>query len=200
MNKSLAILILGIVLVVASVFANNFFSNQTPEKYIPSQTKTNETNNKTTINRQKTIDGQKIEKQKVLRVIDGDTLELADGSRVRFLNMDTPETVKKDTAVMCYGKEASNYTKSRLSDKVVNLTIDKEGVDQYGRQLRFVFLDGVDTTKIENSFNAEMVKKGFARARMYSPNTTYKKDFETWQKQAQDQKIGVWNCPKPFVE
>ena len=195
MNKSLAILIIGIILIIASVFANNFLSNQPSQKYIPKQTKTAQTkpNNSNNPN-------QNPEKQKILRVIDGDTLELEDGSRVRFLNMDTPETVKKDTAIMCYGKEASNYTKSRLSDKVVNLTIDKEGTDQYGRQLRFVFLDGVDTTKIENSFNAEMVKKGFARARMYSPNTTYRKDFEEYQKQAQAQKLGVWNCPKPFVE
>ena len=195
MNKSLAILIVGIILIITSIFANNFLNNQTTEKYTPKQAKTaqNKTNNPKN-------NSQNLEKQKVLRVIDGDTLELEDGSRVRFLNMDTPETVKKDTAVMCYGKESSNYTKSRLSDKVVNLTIDKESTDQYGRQLRFVFLDGVDTTKIENSFNAEMVKKGFARARMYSPNTTYRKDFEEYQKQAQAQKLGVWNCPKPFVE
>jgi micrococcal nuclease len=197
MNKNLAILILGIIFIVVAVFVDNYWQTQGTYTQPKTTQNTTQTPNQPTINKQK--DG--VQRSKVLRVVDGDTLELEDGTKVRFLNVDTPETVKKNTAVMCYGKEASNYTKARLTDKTIQLTTDKSPRDQYGRELRFVFLDGVDTSKVENSFNAEMIKKGFARARFYSPNTTYKKNFEAIQKEAQDTKAGIWSaCPKPFEE
>jgi micrococcal nuclease len=150
-----------------------------------------------------TINGSKdgIEKSQVRRVVDGDTVELTNGQKIRLLNIDTPETVKANTPVMCYGQEASNFTKKLLTDKTVQLTYDKEANDQYGRGLRFIFLDGVDTSDVENSINAELVKNGFAKMVVYKPNNTYAKEFQAWENEAKSKKLGLWgNCKNPFVE
>ena len=150
-----------------------------------------------------TINGSKdgIEKSQVRRVVDGDTVELSSGQKIRLLNIDTPETVKANTPVMCYGTEASMFTKKLLTDKMVQLTADKEADDKYGRGLRFIFLDGVDTSNIENSINAELVKNGFARMVVYKPNNTYAKEFQTWENEAKSKKLGLWgSCKNPFVE
>jgi micrococcal nuclease len=152
---------------------------------------------KTTINGSK--DG--IEKSQVKRVVDGDTVELTNGQKIRLLNIDTPETVKANTPIMCFGPEASTFTKKLLTDKMVQLTYDKEANDQYGRGLRFIFLDGVDTGNVENSINAELVKNGFARMVVYKPNNTYAKEFQAWENEAKSKKLGLWGkCKNPFVE
>jgi micrococcal nuclease len=142
-----------------------------------------------------------IERSQVRRVVDGDTVELSNGQKIRMLNLDTPETVKANTAVKCYGPEASAFTKKLLVDKMVQLTTDKEANDQYGRGLRFIFLDGVDTSNIENSVNADIVKNGFGKMVSYKPNTTYARDFQKWEDEAKSKKLGVWgSCKNPFVE
>ena len=138
---------------------------------------------------------------KVQRVIDGDTLELEDGRRVRYLMIDTPETKKPGTPVMCYGPEASAFNKLMAENKIVNLVPDKRPTDRYGRELYFIFLSGANTKDISQSLNAELVKKGYARSSAYAPNTTYKAEFQKFQNEAQSNKLGAWaNCPKPFEE
>ena len=143
---------------------------------------------------------QKIETVKVNRVIDGDTIILSDGRTIRYLNMDTPETKKPNTPVMCFGPEASAYNKSLVEGKEVVIVPDIEKTDQYGRELRFIFLTGKDTNKIEQSINADLVVKGFARSKSYSPNKTYEKQFNDFSYKAQKENLGVWQCPKPFEE
>jgi micrococcal nuclease len=128
----------------------------------------------------------------VRSVLDGDTIQLEDGRKVRFLNMDTPETVKRNYPVMCYGPEASTFVKTMLSDKKVTIVFDKETVDQYDRTLAFVFLAGTDTSNIENSINAQMLKLGYARENSYSPNTTYRKKFKELEALAKTNRIGFW--------
>jgi micrococcal nuclease len=165
---------------------------------IPQQTtsKTPYTKQKTTFN--KAPEG--IETVKIVRVVDGDTVELDDGRRVRLLNIDTPETVKPNTPVRCYGKEASNFSKKYLTDKIVQLVADKQANDQYGRALRMIYLDGKDTSKPEQSFNAELISNGLARVVVYSPNKTFEKPLRLIEQEAKDKNLGVWTCPNPFVE
>lgn len=140
-----------------------------------------------------------LEKVKVKSVVDGDTIHLTDGRTLRYLNMDTPETKKINTPVRCYGPEASKYNKDQVDGKEIWILPDKEDTDRYGRYLRFIFLYEADTTKIENSLNAQMVKLGYAKTSIYKPNNTYEKDFWKFQKLATDQKLGVWGaCPSPF--
>lgn len=145
---------------------------------------------------------QNVEEVVVLRSVDGDTVELKDGRKIRFLNMDTPETVKLNTPIMCYGIEAKNASKKLVEGKTVYIVSDKAKTDRYGRELRFIYLNAEDAKakKIETSVNAILVQGGYAQAKAYSPNTTYKKDFDKWMFEAQNKKLGVWSkCEKPFV-
>ena len=145
---------------------------------------------------------ESVEEVVVMRSVDGDTVELKDGRKVRFLNMDTPETVKINTPIMCYGPEAKDASKKLVEGKTVYIVSDKEKTDRYGRELRFIYLNVEDAKnkKIDASVNSLLVKGGYAQAKAYSPNTTYKKDFERWMLEAQSQKLGVWGkCDKPFI-
>jgi micrococcal nuclease len=143
---------------------------------------------------------QKAEESKINRVIDGDTVVLRDGRTVRLLNVDTPETKKPDTPIMCFGKEASEFTKALIEGQDVTIVSDKEDLDKYGRSLRFIFLKGRNTDDINQSVNALLIQKGFARSVAYNPNDTYEKEFNGYQFEAQKKGLGVWKCPNPFKE
>lgn len=151
--------------------------------------------------KQESVKQSNLETSKVYRVVDGDTLILENGKTVRLLNVDTPETVKPNSPVMCYGPEASEFSKKLLTGKQVWLKTDKEATDRYGRDLRFVFLSEQETDDINNSVNAMLVKAGFAREKTYKPNNTYQKVFQKLQFEAEQKKVGAWkDCPKPFEE
>lgn len=136
----------------------------------------------------------------IKRIVDGDTIILESGQTIRLLNIDTPETVKPNTPVKCYGKEASNFAKSQLIGRV-QLTYDQEKYDRYSRLLAFVFTSNVDTSHIENSFNSTIVQNGYGRSLMIAPNTTHKNYFQKLERTAKEQNLGIWgSCPKPFVE
>jgi|GEM_PF-869842 len=137
----------------------------------------------------------------VARVVDGDTVVLEDGRTVRYLNIDTPETKKPGTKVQCFGPEASEVNKKLTQGKTFILKSDKQLKDRYDRDLLFLFELGVDTHKIENSVNAQMVKLGMARASIYKPNDTFASTFYRLEKQAKQNNIGIWKkCNKPFED
>jgi micrococcal nuclease len=133
--------------------------------------------------------------------VDGDTLELEDGRKVRLLNMDTPETVKENTPVMCYGYEASQFTKKMLQGKNIQMVADQEKTDKYGRHLRLIFLSGQDTSKPENSINYQLALNGYARVRQYKPNVKFEPIMREAESKAKRNRVGIWGaCQKPFVE
>src|SRR6266516_5996740 len=79
----------------------------------------------------------------VTRVIDGDTIEAQIGGRVedvRLIGVDTPETVKPDTPVQCFGPRASDFTHRLLEGRRVRLVLGAERRDVYGRLLAYVYL------------------------------------------------------------
>lgn len=130
------------------------------------------------------------EKVQVERVVDGDTFVAnRDGEqiKVRLIGVDTPETVKPNTPVQPYGKEASNYSKKTLNHKTVYLEYDKEKEDRYGRTLAYVWLDK------NQMFNEILVKKGLAREKYFSPNGKYREVFINAQKQAKKDKVNLWS-------
>lgn len=140
-----------------------------------------------------------VEKVKVSRVVDGDTIELIDGRTVRYLNIDTPETKKPGTPVQCFGLEASSFNKKLVDGQEIEIKPDKENEDGYGRMLRFIFLKGSNNQKVEESLNAKMVNEGYARSMIIKPNTTYQNIFKDLEKEAKNKKLGIWgNCDKPF--
>ncbi len=98
----------------------------------------------------------------VVHVVDGDTIDVqlpgGGKERVRFIGIDTPETVDPRKSVQCYGKEASARMTELLSEKMVTLTSKPdEDKDEYGRLLRYVFLNGQDV-------GAMMLGEGYAES------------------------------------
>ena len=147
-------------------------------------------------------------KAKVERVIDGDTMIVSflfdDGSkylkeRVRFLGVDTPETVHPNKPVQYYGKEASNFTKKSLEGKTVWLQTDVAAKDRYDRMLAYVWLrepkakDLDDESAIrKHMFNAKLLADGYAQLMTIQPNSRYANIFVHIQREARQEKKGLW--------
>ena len=130
----------------------------------------------------------------VVRVVDGDTIDVRiDGDdhdeKVRFLGVNTPETVDPRRAVQCFGKQASNFTKALLTNKRVRLDPDPQADerDKYHRLLRNIVLsDGTDV-------NASLVRSGYAYAYVSFPlNKERKKQLLRLQSEAEAMKRGLW--------
>jgi micrococcal nuclease len=135
----------------------------------------------------------------VVRVIDGDTLVAdidGDQEHVRFIGIDTPESVALDRPDECYGKEASERTKGLLPPGTpIRLERDVEPRDQYDRLLAYVYraTDGLFV-------NESLVADGYAAAKEFPPNTTLHTQLDAAQGQAQTGRKGLWSaCGSPDV-
>ncbi len=93
----------------------------------------------------------------VVRVVDGDTLLLETGHRVRLLGVNTPETKHPTKPAEPFGEEASAFTANWLREKDVVLELDKERQDAFGRTLAYVVIDGA-------LLNEQVIEAGFSRA------------------------------------
>jgi micrococcal nuclease len=128
----------------------------------------------------------------VTRVIDGDTAEVELGGReihVRFIGIDTPESVAPDQPVECFGPQASAYTERRLEGRTVTLEFDVERVDRYGRTLAYVWLG-------DELFNETLVARGYALVTTYPPDVKYVDRLVAAQRDAREAGRGLWGaCP-----
>jgi micrococcal nuclease len=128
----------------------------------------------------------------VVRVIDGDTIQVdVDGTleRVRYIGMDTPETVHPRKPVECYGKEASARNAELVGGKKVRLVRDVSDRDRYGRLLRYVWVDDVFV-------NLRLVEEGYAMVSTYPPDVEHTEDFLAAQRAAREANRGLWRaCP-----
>ena len=147
-------------------------------------------------------------KAKIERVVDGDTAIISflfdDGSkylkeRVRFLGVDTPETVHPTKPVQYYGKEASNFTKSQLEGETVWLQTDVGVKDRYDRMLAYVWLKEPTEKELDDEaairkymFNAKLLEGGYAQLMTIQPNSRYANIFVHIQREAREQKKGLW--------
>ena len=122
---------------------------------------------------------------RVTRVVDGDTIEIEGGQTVRYIGIDTPETVHPQKAVECFGREASNKNKELVEGKMVQLEKDISETDKYGRLLRYVYANGV-------FINELLVKEGFAHASSYPPDIKYQDLLNSAQEEARSQSRGLW--------
>jgi len=123
----------------------------------------------------------------VKRVIDGDTIELENGKTVRYIGIDTPETVHPDKPVQCYGKESSDKNKSLVEGKKVKLEKDVSETDKYDRLLRYVYLE--DGTFV----NLALVKEGFAKGSTYPPDVKHQDEFTNAEREARNSQKGLWS-------
>lgn len=125
----------------------------------------------------------------VVRVKDGDTIVVnLNGTQetVRLIGIDTPESVHPDASRnVPYGTVASAFTKSKLEGQNVELELDVQERDKYGRILAYVYIDG-------QMFNKTLLSEGHAKVATYPPNVKYVNDFTALQKDAQTRKVGLW--------
>lgn len=140
---------------------------------------------------------------KVVKVVDGDTIALENGEVVRYIGIDTPETVHPSKPVQCFGKEASEKNKELVEGKMVKLEKDVSERDKYGRLLRYVWVNGIFV-------NDYLVREGYAYVSTYPPDVKYSEQFLKAQQEARENKKGLWaSCgeetktetvPTPAVE
>lgn len=144
------------------------------------------------------------EEAKVLRVVDGDTIEIDRGrgkEKVRFVLVNTPETVHPKKGAEFYGKEASNFTKSQLTGKTVYLQKDTSDTDRYGRLLRYIWIERPSSDNPSNEeikskcFNAILLAGGYANLSTFPPDVKYVDLFRQIERQARDGNVGLWNQP-----
>lgn len=147
----------------------------------------------------------------VIRVVDGDTIEvklvatseavpmsvemaysLEGVVRVRYIGMNTPETVHPSKPVQNFGKEASTFNTSLVADKTVYLELDIELWDRYDRLLAYVYLDPQGYAMV----NAILVAMGFANVATYPPNVRYVKKFQGLERIARELELGLWYSPE----
>ncbi|MCX6813137.1 MAG: thermonuclease family protein [Candidatus Azambacteria bacterium] len=130
---------------------------------------------------------------KVVRVVDGDTIEIEGGEKVRYIGIDTPETVDPRKSVQCFGVEASKKNKEMVEGKMVRLEKDITDRDKYNRLLRYIWIDDV-------LVNLELVNQGFAYSYSYPPDIKYQDQIVKAQQEAKDASRGLWSaCPAQTV-
>jgi micrococcal nuclease len=131
---------------------------------------------------------------RVVRVVDGDTLVVEiEGreERLRYIGIDTPETVKENSPVECFGKEASAENKRLVEGQNVEFERDVSERDRYDRLLRYVYV--TDPATGERLFvNYELVARGFANARTFPPDVRHEAEFRAAEREAREAGRGLW--------
>jgi micrococcal nuclease len=127
---------------------------------------------------------------RVVRVVDGDTIEVEISGKiesVRYIGIDTPETVDPRKPVQCFGVEASNKNKELVGGKTVRLEKDITDRDKYGRLLRYVWLGDM-------LINQVLTEQGFAKSYSYPPDIKYQNKFVEAERTAREDKLGLWTA------
>ncbi len=149
----------------------------------------------------------------VTKIIDGDTVQvsengLPDGPKktVRYIGIDTPETVKPNSPVECFGKEASSKNAELVLGKFIRLERDVSDTDRYGRWLRYAYVTGTSLRASATSatsaepgsseifINLALVREGYASASAYPPDTKYQDELKAAERSAQSNEAGMWGA------
>lgn len=121
-----------------------------------------------------------IEYVNVTDVIDGDTIIISSGDKIRLIGVDTPELDEP------YYSEAKQYMELKVLGKTIGLEKDVSETDPYDRLLRYVWLD-------DQMVNEDLVLSGLAVAKSYDPDTKYQDIFNDAEALAKKEKIGLWS-------
>jgi len=159
-----------VLFIVILLFARKHFEGQEPTTSVPHS---------------------RIQNVLVKRVIDGDTIIVSMGEkekvRLRLIGIDTPETVHPRKPVQPFGKEASHFTKRSLEGRWIELELETQTHDRYGRLLAHVWLNG-------QHFNLKLVEVGLARVMTVGPNRKYEQVLGQVEQEARRRRIGMWSA------
>lgn len=133
------------------------------------------------------------QKVKVIRVIDGDTIEIEGNIKIRYIGINTPEiyhdTTGKKTGEQCFANESYLENKRLVEGKTITIVKDISDTDKYGRLLRYVYIDDIFV-------NDYLIKNGFAKLMTIKPDIKYNLQFKDTQIKAKENNLGIWNsCP-----
>jgi micrococcal nuclease len=128
----------------------------------------------------------------VVRVVDGDTIVLANGKYLRYLGIDTPETHLKNhdgtwrEAFQTFGKEATEFNRRLVEGKIIRVEFDVQKNDKYNRLLGYCYLPGGEMV------NAKMLEEGFATLFIKAPNVKHADVFIAAQTRARENRKNLW--------
>jgi micrococcal nuclease len=135
---------------------------------------------------------------RVVRVVDGDTLVIDRGrgsERLRYIGMDTPESVKPGSPVEFMGKEASAANAALVEGREIVLERDVSETDQYDRLLRYAWLRDGDAWLM---VNLELVRRGYAQVATYPPDVRWTDELRAAERVARDAGEGLWGPATPL--
>lgn len=187
--KRQAILIFGLVVILSGLIlisyglGNIILKNSGQEDFIE----------ETELNTGQDITNESSVSAKVTRVIDGDTIEVEIDKRnfkVRYVGIDTPETVDLRRPVACFGKEASLENKQLVEGKMVYLEKDISETDKYDRLLRYIYLPQDSGSLL--FINDYLVRQGFAKVVTFPPDVKYSQQFIEAESEARENNRGLW--------
>jgi micrococcal nuclease len=124
----------------------------------------------------------------VVRVIDGDTIQVRIGARletVRYIGVNTPELHHPMRGAEPGGREASAVNGEIVAGKRVRLELDVQTRDRWGRLLAYVWVDTI-------MVNAELVRRGYAQVMTVPPNVRYQGLFLGLERDARQARRGLW--------
>lgn len=123
---------------------------------------------------------------KVSRVVDGDTIELENGTKIRYLLVNAPETTNGHND--CYGAQAAARNAELVEGKTVELTYDTQCTDRYGRTLAYVKADGVEV-------NSTLLNEGLACVLYVKPDGMSRvMEFQDLEVVAKTNRVGLWGA------
>jgi len=124
----------------------------------------------------------------VSKVIDGDTIKIKDGKKVRLIGIDAPEKGE------CYYSKSADFLRELLLGKYARLEKDISEADNYDRWLRYVIIPA-DKNKGDNILvNDYLVKEGQAKSVSSSPDLRYRDLMATSQQKAIRENKGIWKA------
>jgi len=125
----------------------------------------------------------------VAKIIDGDTVDLKDGRRIRLLGINTPEVAHHGRPGEPLGEQAKQYLSELAGDKRVRLRYDLQHLDHYQRLLAHLYLE--DGKEI----NTLLLQKGLAHTFFLWPNLEGADYYDKLEKNARQHRLGIWSLP-----
>lgn len=125
---------------------------------------------------------------KVIKVYDGDTIQIEGGMKVRYIGIDAAEVYPVRG---CFAEEAKKENERLVLGKDVKLVKDTSETDKYGRLLRYVYVG-------DKFVNEELVKSGYAKVMTVLPDTKHKNEFLNSENYARENNLGLWNKCQPI--